>query len=215
MLDVIVVSPKISRAHRFIDELRAETAHIRFASVHNADEALVQLARLPCAVVVFLFSQVNSGLYRGLRLAAACKKANAMVAGVPEDPAILLHCFEAGALNCALKHELPAAVIEKIQDTYKRRSFLSPELATLLVAHLAHLARQVVLPLHLTQPFSDLSPREAEVLIYLEQKLSNREIGKKMGITEGTVKNYVHRILRKLGVESRHQVTELLRLSMG
>jgi len=51
-------------------------------------------------------------------------------------------------------------------------------------------------------PFSD---RELDVLRLASAGLSNREIGNKLGLSEGTVKNYVTSVLQKIGVRDRTQ----------
>jgi DNA-binding NarL/FixJ family response regulator len=51
----------------------------------------------------------------------------------------------------------------------------------------------------------ELSAREREVFFLLGKGLSNRHIGRRLGVTERTVKTHVGRVLAKLGVESRLQ----------
>lgn len=48
-----------------------------------------------------------------------------------------------------------------------------------------------------------LTMREIEILRYIEKGLSNREIGEKLKITEGTVKGHLNRIYKKLQVKNR------------
>jgi DNA-binding NarL/FixJ family response regulator len=50
-----------------------------------------------------------------------------------------------------------------------------------------------------------LSPREMEVLIFLTQGHSNKEIAQSLGISHQTVKNHVTAIMRKIGVGDRTQ----------
>ena len=50
-----------------------------------------------------------------------------------------------------------------------------------------------------------LSGRELDVLRLLAGGLSNREIGRELHLTEGTVKNYVTGVLQKLGARDRTQ----------
>jgi len=57
-----------------------------------------------------------------------------------------------------------------------------------------------------------LAPRELEVVQCLAEGLTNREIGKRMGLSQHTVKNYLLRIFDKLGVSNR---VELLSLTMS
>jgi DNA-binding NarL/FixJ family response regulator len=49
-----------------------------------------------------------------------------------------------------------------------------------------------------------LSPREAEVLLWIAQGKNNAEIGIILGAARNTIKKHVMRILEKLGVESRN-----------
>ena len=54
-----------------------------------------------------------------------------------------------------------------------------------------------------------LSPRELEVLRYLAAGLTNKEIGREMHYSVGTVKNIVQRTIEKLGVTDRTQAAVL------
>lgn len=51
-----------------------------------------------------------------------------------------------------------------------------------------------------------LTPRELEVVEHVARSHINREIGRAMGISEGTVKTYLVRIFRKLHMSNRVQL---------
>ena len=51
-----------------------------------------------------------------------------------------------------------------------------------------------------------LSKRESQVVRYLAEGFSNKEIAKRLDLSEHTVKNYLFRIFNKLGVSSRLEV---------
>jgi len=53
---------------------------------------------------------------------------------------------------------------------------------------------------------SPISPRELEVMTLLAEGLSNKQIARRMGIREQTVKNHVTRTMEKLGVQNRTEV---------
>jgi DNA-binding NarL/FixJ family response regulator len=55
-------------------------------------------------------------------------------------------------------------------------------------------------------PLALLTPRERDAALLLLAGKSNREIGEAMYVTEGTVKNYVSRILEKLELRSRAEL---------
>ena len=56
-----------------------------------------------------------------------------------------------------------------------------------------------------TGDHSGLTPRQREVLDLVRQGLPNKEIARRLGTTEGTVKNHVKAILRQLRVQNRTQ----------
>ena len=58
---------------------------------------------------------------------------------------------------------------------------------------------------HFTDLVSPLSPREEEVIGYVAEGLSNKEIASLLFISDGTVKSHVEHILGKLGVSDRVQ----------
>ena len=55
-----------------------------------------------------------------------------------------------------------------------------------------------------------LTPRERTVLSLVGEGLTNRQIGRRTSLSEGTVKNHVSHLLDKLGVSRRRQAAELL-----
>ena len=60
--------------------------------------------------------------------------------------------------------------------------------------------------------YGQLTAREVEVLELIAQGLSNKEVGKSLGITEETTKVHVRNIMEKLDVEDRTEaVTRALR----
>jgi DNA-binding NarL/FixJ family response regulator len=56
---------------------------------------------------------------------------------------------------------------------------------------------------------ASLSPREVDVLRALVKGISNREIGKELGVEEVTVKLHLRRIYKKIGVPNRTQAVKL------
>jgi pimeloyl-ACP methyl ester carboxylesterase/DNA-binding CsgD family transcriptional regulator len=59
--------------------------------------------------------------------------------------------------------------------------------------------------------FSELSPREREVLEAIARGLDNAEIATSLHLSEKTVRNHITRVLHKIGVEHRYQAIVLAR----
>ena len=51
-----------------------------------------------------------------------------------------------------------------------------------------------------------LAPRERQLIGFVRKGLRNREIAEQLGVTEGTVKVYLHGVFEKLGVSSRTEL---------
>jgi DNA-binding NarL/FixJ family response regulator len=100
----------------------------------------------------------------------------------------------AGAVGYLLKDTRVDELLRAIKAAAAGQVQLSPEAA-------ARLMREVRSP-DAPQAFS---PRETEVLRLVAGGRANKEIARKLGIGEKTVKTHVSRILGKLGVQSRTQ----------
>ena len=61
----------------------------------------------------------------------------------------------------------------------------------------------------LSDPLGEITPREREVLYWLALGLTNKEISKKMILSEKTIKNHVSHILKKLELTDRTKAAAL------
>jgi two-component system nitrate/nitrite response regulator NarL len=68
------------------------------------------------------------------------------------------------------------------------------------------------MPVHEDLP---LTERERQVILVLSEGISNKEIGRRLGLTEGTVKVHLHRIYRKLGIANRTALAVLAHTGTG
>jgi DNA-binding NarL/FixJ family response regulator len=55
---------------------------------------------------------------------------------------------------------------------------------------------------------SSLTAREYQVALLVGHGLSNKEVACKLGISDGTVKLHVHKILQKVGVKNRYIIIQ-------
>lgn len=58
-------------------------------------------------------------------------------------------------------------------------------------------------------PFASLTPREKTIVAFIAQGQRNRDIAGSLGITEGTIKVYLHALYQKLGVDNRTELAVL------
>ncbi|MCY1208416.1 Nitrate/nitrite response regulator protein NarL [compost metagenome] len=99
-----------------------------------------------------------------------------------------------GADGYLLKDMEPEHLISRLREVLRGALVVSPALTAVLAQALR--APQGASSL-------DLTDRERQVLKMIAAGLSNKMIGNKLGITEGTVKVHVKNLLHKLGLRSR------------
>jgi DNA-binding NarL/FixJ family response regulator len=125
-----------------------------------------------------------------------------------DDLEQILHAMRAGASAYCSKDIDPVKLAEAIRQVtlgnyvIGEKHLSQAELDQWLDAQLDGVQRPYSDP---GEPFYPLSSREMEVLLYVTQGLSNKEIAVELGISHQTVKNHVTSILRKLSVEDRTQ----------
>jgi len=120
---------------------------------------------------------------------------------VSDDERDLYESVKAGANGYLLKEVAIEEVPDAIRAVSQGHSLISPSMASKLLAEFNVLARraderQISMAPRLTE-------RELEVLRFVAQGQSNREIGRELYIAENTVKNHVRNILEKLHLHSR------------
>ncbi|HYW25676.1 MAG TPA: response regulator transcription factor [Terriglobales bacterium] len=108
-----------------------------------------------------------------------------------DTDADIVRAIEAGATGYLLKDATRDELIQAIRSAAAGRSALAPAVASRLVARMAAPAR------------SALSAREIEVLELVARGRSNKEIARRLHLSEATVKTHLVHAFSKLGVEDR------------
>ena len=169
----------------------------------EAGVALAQTLR-PDVVLMDLRMPGMSGVEATRRLRSLVPEARVLVLTTFEDDDEVLAAIEAGAAGYMLKASPAEKLVEAICTVMRGGSPLEPSVASKVMAELARLSRRQ--SEERCQRLADpLSTRELEVLRALCEGLSNKEIGSKLGLTEGTVKNHMTQVLSKLGALDRTQ----------
>ena len=128
------------------------------------------------------------------------------------------HVFDAirfGAHGYLLKDLRPEQLYDMIRSVMRNETPLSPAIAGRLLEEIQSGATKRS-SLAAPPQGPSVTRRELETLQLVAEGLSNKEIGKRLSITEGTVKNHVHNALEKLGMENRIQAAAyIVRQGLG
>lgn len=135
---------------------------------------------------------------------------------VSTEDAHLLPAIRQGVHGYLLKDMHPDGLFEAFRSVVRGENPVAPALVGRLLAELRD-GRPAASPAdgpRAERP--ELSHRELEILRLVAAGLSNREIGQRLSITEGTVKNHVHNALRKLHMDNRIQAAAyIVRQGLG
>jgi DNA-binding NarL/FixJ family response regulator len=107
------------------------------------------------------------------------------------DQARVVDALAAGAVGYLLKDSEPGAVLAAVRAAASGHTPLDPRVAGAL------------LPTRRSAPGADLSAREREVLLLVAEGLANKQIAKRLGIAERTVKVHLGSVFRRIGVTDR------------
>jgi len=106
-----------------------------------------------------------------------------------------------GAEGYVLKDAEPSVLIEAIRNVSRGQSFIQPSMTKELVKEF----NRVTLHEKEKNDDNNLTSREIEVIELIAEGMINKEIAKRLYISEKTVKNHVSNIFKKLDVSDRTQ----------
>ncbi|MGA6207379.1 response regulator [Nocardia testacea] len=119
------------------------------------------------------------------------------------DDQAMLDAILAGAGGYVVKDITSLELVRAIREVAAGKSLLDNRAAAALMAKFRAEAETA------TGPLAGLTEQERTLLALLGEGLTNRQIAGRMFLAEKTVKNYVSRLLTKLGVERRTQAAVL------
>lgn len=121
---------------------------------------------------------------------------------VESDKNTLFEAIEIGADGYILKDSAADEIVEAINTVYSGEKYIDKSLVSLIFSKIKSKEDK-------NSIFDRLSKREVEVLLYISQDFSNKEIASKLFLSEKTVKNYTTSLFEKLGVHDRVQAALL------
>jgi DNA-binding NarL/FixJ family response regulator len=191
----------------------------------NGIEA-VHLAQLliPDVVLMDLHMPLKGGVAATREITQALPKTQILVLTTLNDDETVFEAVRAGAQAYLLKDASEAELLETIRALRRGESRLTPQIARKVMDQFRRLAggapifqgkalepsgRLAVAPA-IAPATEALTEKEARILELIADCMTNRQIAHTLSLAEGTIKNYISRIMEKLHANTR---TELALLS--
>lgn len=135
-----------------------------------------------------------------VRLRASRPDLRVVVLSGSENRSDILAALEAGAHGYIPKREPTNLVIKRIRHVMAGEIYVPPSVAD-MVSEMHEAAEPAAGGT--SQLDNVLTPRQREVLLLITEGMSNKEIGRRLGVAEGTVKMHVATILKAIGANNR------------
>jgi two-component system response regulator DevR len=127
---------------------------------------------------------------------------NALILTSYDDDEALFSAIMAGAAGYVLKEIKSSDLLSAIRHVAAGQSLIDPSLTMRVLERVRN-------PVTRAPELAELTDQELQLLEFIAEGLTNRQIGERMFLAEKTVKNYVSNVLSKLGVERRTQAAVL------
>jgi len=134
--------------------------------------------------------------------------AEVVLVGMEDDEEQFLSAVRAGSSGYLLKDASAADVLSAVRSVSRGEAVCPPRLCLSLFKWVADEARD-------TTRGSDSRPsltiRQQQLVSLVARGLTNKEIASELNLSEFTVKNHLHRIMKQVDAESRHEAVESAR----
>jgi len=169
----------------------------------DARERVRQLR--PDVVIVDIATRDSLELIRDIQDEAL--QCNVLAFAVDEIPSDIIECAEAGATGYVTSDASIDDLVTSIERIARAELVCSPQIAGELFRRISQGGERW------SSERKTLTTRERQVLDCIRQGKANKEIAQKLNISEPTVKNHVHHLLKKLDVTTRAQAAAHVPLS--
>ena len=170
-------------------------------AAHGQEAVTLVSQHQPDLVLMDLKMPILNGIQATRQIRQAHPAVQVPVLTTYAEDTWLFDAVRAGAAGYLLKDIQPDDLIKAIEGTVAGQNHLDPAVAGRVMTQATE-QRANSVQVQLAQP---LSLREEELLTLVAQGLSNPEIGERLHLAPGTVRNYLSEIFNKLGVFDRVQ----------
>jgi two-component system, NarL family, nitrate/nitrite response regulator NarL len=129
--------------------------------------------------------------------------------GMEDDPEIFLQAIRAGVCGYLLGDATAEETLAAVRRVAQGEAVCPPRLCLHLFQFVAREAQKGSLVLNQRVCAKlGLTPRQQQLVSFLARGMTNKEIAANLNLSEYTVKNHVHRIMRQLNAESRYAAVQ-------
>ena len=193
---IAVIEGHAALRNMFMELVNRQQEYRCVCACSSSREALVEVPKhRPDVVLMDTHLPDESGIACTAQLTKLMPDLLVIMVAIYADTDLVFQSFKAGACGYILKYSSPEAIIQAIAEVRAGGAPMTPEVARMVVRSFRAAAKMTEM--------EGLTAREAQIVEQLAKGLSNKEIGARMNIAAGTVRNHLGNIFGKLHVRSR------------
>ena len=170
------------------------------AEAENGKEALEVCAKFkPDVVIMDMVMPILDGAEATSQLIKKFPDIKVIALTSFNDKDLIKKSLKAGAVSFILKNITGAKLVKIIKDVHRGKFVLSPHATKILLTELREKNDDNI----------KLTKREKEILALIVEGLSNKEIAKRLFLSNSTIQFHVSNVLSKLGVSKRTEAAYL------
>jgi DNA-binding NarL/FixJ family response regulator len=158
-----------------------------------------------------IFLDINmpgDGVHAARAISRSCPAVRIIMLTAHDGEQHVVDALRCGASGYVVKGVSSEELIKTAQSVHEGEAYVSPGLAAKLLGRRPSLASPTT---GLTHKFVELTSREEQILRFVCEGQSNKEIGEQIGLSEKTVKHYMTNILQKLHARNRVEAALIAR----
>ncbi len=114
-----------------------------------------------------------------------------------------------GVTGYLLQDASASDVVAAVRAVFRGEAVCPPQLCSVLFRFVAQMSTEVPLPD--SPPKPDLTLRQQQLVSLVAKGLTNKEIASHLNLSEFTVRNHIHNILKQVDASSRSEAVETIR----
>jgi len=132
--------------------------------------------------------------------------------GMEEDEDQFLLAVRSGVSGYLLNDASASDVVTAVRAAARGEAVCPPRMCLALFRTMARLARETPVQIK-KRPLPGLTIRQQQLVCLVAKGLTNKEIALRLNLSEFTIKNHIHRIMKQVEAGNRYEVVEAARAS--
>jgi DNA-binding NarL/FixJ family response regulator len=129
--------------------------------------------------------------------------------GMESDEELFIAAVRAGVMGYLLNDASASDLVAAVRAVHRGEAVCPPQLCSTLFRFVAHMIEEI--PVKRSAPRPGLTMRQQQLMALVAKGLTNKEIASSLNLSEFTVRNHIHRILKQVDAGSRSEAVETIR----